>query len=114
MNPNDIVDKLNKNLSSLSRGNVELKTLGIKKAESERLYRTALAKKILLLRLDKYPVSLINDLARGDEEVSKLRFNRDVSESNYYCCKSSMDSLKTEIEVLRSKLAWLKVEFKNY
>lgn len=114
MNPNEIIGRLDRSIAALGRGNLELKTLGVKKAECERLYRTALAKKMLKLRLDKYPVSLINDLARGDEEVSKLRLNRDISESKYYCCKSSMDNLKIEIEVLRSKLAWLKVEFKNY
>lgn len=114
MNPNELMNKLDHCLTALSKGNSQLKILGMKKAETEKIYRTALAKKMLKLRLEKIPVSMVHDLARGDEEVAILRLNRDIAESSYYSCKSAMDNYKVEIEVLRSKLAWLKVEFKNY
>ena len=64
--------------------------------------------------MNKVQVSLIRDLSRGDEEISRLRLERDIADNDYYVCKSSMENLKVEIDVLRSKLAWLKLEFKNY
>ena len=114
MNPEELINKLNMCIAALSKGNIQLKILGLKKAESERLYRTALAKKIFSLKMDKVQVSLIRDLSRGDDEIARLRLERDIADNNYYVCKSSMENLKVEIEVLRSKLAWLKVEYKNY
>ena len=113
MNPEELINKLNMCIAALSKGNIQLKTLGLKKAESERLYRTALAKKIFSLKMDKVQVSLIRDLSRGDDEIAGLRLERDIADNNYYVCKSSMENIKVEIEVLRSKLAWLKVEYKN-
>ena len=50
MNPNLLINKLDTCLLNLSKGNTQLKALGLKKAESERNYRIALAKKILELR----------------------------------------------------------------
>lgn len=114
MNPNELIDKLNICVAALTKGNIQLKTLGLKKAESERVYRVALAKKIFNLKMNKVQVSLIRDLSRGDEEISRLRLERDIADNDYYVCKSSMENLKVEIDVLRSKLAWLKLEFKNY
>lgn len=114
MNPNELMDKLDMCIAALTKGNIQLKTLGLKKAESERVYRIALAKKIFSLKMDKIQVSLIRDLSRGDEEISRLRLERDIADNDYYVCKSSMENLKVEIDVLRSKLAWLKLEFKNY
>lgn len=68
---------------------------------------------MLRLRTEGYPVSLINDLSRGDEEVSELRLKRDISNSSFYSCKNSIDALKAEIEIYRSLLTWLRVEYKN-
>lgn len=110
MNPNELMDKLDMCIAALTKGNIQLKTLGLKKAESERLYRIALAKKIFNLKMDKVQVSLIRDLSRGDQEISRLRLERDIANNDYYVCKSSMENIKVEIEILRSKLVWLRNE----
>ena len=51
-------------------------------AECERIYRMALAKKILELRAQDDPPawSVCTDLARGDKHVARLKFERDVAE----------------------------------
>lgn len=49
-------------------------------ANSERLYRSALARKIVELRAQGDPVTLAADLARGDENVAALRYERDVAD----------------------------------
>lgn len=99
---------------ALTAGNTELKTLGIKKANAERIYRTELRKEILILRqVDKQPATLINDLAKGKEEIAKLRFERDIAETSYNVCIESMRNLRLELESYRSFLTWERVELKN-
>lgn len=113
MNPQAIIDKLNNCIIALGKGNIQYKTLSLEKNKAEKEYRIALAKKMLRLRIEGYPVSLINDLSRGDEDVAQLRLKRDISNSSFYACKNSIDALKAEIEIYRSLLAWLKEELRN-
>ncbi|PJI07054.1 MULTISPECIES: hypothetical protein [Clostridium] len=113
MTSGEIIGKLKTAQIALTRGNSEIKTLGIKKAEAERNYRMALNKRILLLKSQKYPATLIQDLSRGDEVVAQLRMNRDIAESSYYTAISAADNLRLEIETLRSILMRLRFELKN-
>lgn len=92
MNPQQLMERLEMCIQALGRGNTQLKTLGINKAQTERDYKVRQAKEILKLRAEGYPVTIIQDLVKGNEEVAELRL---------------------EIEIIRSKLTWLRVEFKN-
>lgn len=113
MTPGEIIEKINIVQIALTKGNSEIKTLGIKKAEAKRNYAVALNKKILLLKAEKYPATLIQDMARGDDEVAELRLKKDIAESAYFTSISAEDNLRLEIETLRSMLTWLRVELKN-
>lgn len=113
MTPGDIMQKLNTCILAIQKGNVELKSLGLKKAKAEREYRIALQKEMLKLKTDGFKVTIIPDMARGNEIVANLRLNRDVAESTYYCCRDGIKYLETEIDILRSQLTWLRTEFKN-
>ena len=48
-------------------------------AQKEETYRTALAKKILDVHGDGCAWTVAQDLARGDQHVAHLRFERDVA-----------------------------------
>ena len=109
MNPQQVIEQMEMTRQALTRGNTQLKTLSIKKAEAERNYRIRKAQEILKLRAEKYPVTIIQDVVKGAE----LRLKRDIAESDYYTCISSIENLRLDIEVLRSKLTWLRVELKN-
>lgn len=113
MTPNEIMNKIQLCQMALTKGNSEIKTLGIKKAEARRNYSIALNKKILMLKAEKYPATLIQDMAKGDEVVAELRLQKDITESSYYTAISAADNLRLEIETLRSILTWLRVELKN-
>lgn len=112
-NPQLVFNQLDQCRQALTRGNTELKTLGLKKAQTERNYRVRQAQEILKLKLEKYPTTLVMELAKGNEEVAQLRLERDVAESSYFVALDAINNLRSEIEILRSKLAWLKVEYKN-
>lgn len=111
MTPVEIMNKLNSCILALQQGNAELKTLGIKKAKTKIEYSIALRKEILKLKLEKYPATLISDLARGQEQVAKLRLEKDIAESSYYTAISAIENLRIEIEILRSKLRWYREEY---
>lgn len=80
----------------------ELHKQGKKLASSERDYKIALAHKILELKSQGMPATLINDLAKGNEEIAALRFERDLARSLYDTAKEGMRSLRTQADVLRS------------
>ena len=113
MIPAEILNKLDTCALALGQGNSRLKTLSIKKAQTERDYKVRQAQEILKLRAEGYPVTIIQDLVKGNEEVARLRLERDIAESAYYTCIGAIDNLKIEIEIYRSQLAWLKVEYEN-
>ena len=89
------------------------KIVGRQLAESERKYRVALRKEILRLKVDgpeekdAGPVAwtVCGDIARGHDEVAKLRLERDIRKSDYDVCYEKILQLKTEIRLLEGELA---------
>lgn len=76
------------------------------KAEAEKRYRVALRQEILILRDEKHPATLITDLAKGKENIAKLRFERDVARETYKAGLDSMNNTRTEASLLQSILRW--------
>lgn len=110
MNPQQIINKMNECLRAMQQGNVQYKTLGLKKSKAEHDYRIALQKETARLKLEGTKVTIISDLSRGNEEVARLRLERDVADVNYETCRNSLRYCEKELEILRSQLAWLKSE----
>lgn len=113
MNPQGLIGRLDQCIVALSRGNTQMKTLGLEKAKTEKEYRIRQAQEILKLKADKYPATLIMELVKGNEEVAELRLKRDIAESSYFVGLEAMNNLRLEIEIIRSKLTWLRTELKN-
>lgn len=113
MNPQQLINNLDSCVLALSKGNTELKTLGLKKAQTERDYRVALAQEIFKLKTEKYPAILIIYMSKGNERVADLRLNRDIAESSYFVALDAVNNLRSEIEIIRSKLTWMRAELKN-
>ncbi len=82
------------------------KNNGRKLAESEMKYRIAVRKEVFRLHEeDSVAWTACYDLARGDEEVAKLRFERDVRKSDYECCYERILQLKMELRILENEIA---------
>lgn len=111
LNPEAIINKLEYKVNELTLRNAELERLGAIKDGLEATYRCELRKELLSLSLNKTKISIIGDIARGDEKIAKLRLNRDLAKNRFYSMKSSIENIKLEIEVLRSMLTWLRIEF---
>lgn len=110
-NPQQLMDRLEKCIAALGRGNTQMKTLGLEKAKTERDYKVRQAQEILKLRAEGNPVTIIQDLVKGNEEVAELRLQRDIAESSYFVGIEAMNNLRLEINVLQSQLKWMGVEF---
>ncbi|CAI3542927.1 MULTISPECIES: hypothetical protein [Clostridium] len=113
MNPQEIMDEIKKAKNELSKLNDNLKSFGIQKEKAEQIYRIELSKKLLKLRLDKTPSSIIQDVAKGDAYISKLRLERGLAENNYTVCQEALRIKRIELEMLRSLLTWQRVELGN-
>ena len=82
----------------------ECRIRGIAAAEAEKAYRVKLAEQILMLREAKVPVSIVGDVARGNPEVAKLKFERDCAEVVYENAKGASLVYRKQIEVLRDQI----------
>lgn len=82
----------------------ECKSRGRAAADAEQTYRVKLAEKILLLREGGLPATLIPDVARGDKDVARLKFERDCAQVVYDNAKEAVLCFKKQIDVLREQI----------
>lgn len=71
-------------------------------AEAERVYRKELSIEIVKLKAEGSPVSIINDVARGN--VADLKYKRDLAEGLYKSSIESAKALQSELSGLQSIL----------
>lgn len=86
----------------LENGSKQLFSLAKEMAETEAEYRKALAVEIMKLKTEKMPVTIINDLARGN--TSDLKFKRDLAEARYKSARDSLEAIQSQMNGLQSIL----------
>lgn len=89
----------------LTRAIEELKPRGSARSEAECAYRVALKKRIVELRAQGMPVTIIGDVARGDEEIADLRFKRDTADVLYDSAKEAINALKLQIRIINDQIS---------
>lgn len=100
----DLINELNHHRQSLNYAIKELGVRGQAKAKAERDYRVALAKKMLELREKGTAVTIISDLCRGDEEIARLKMERDIAESLYESNMQYIYSTKLNIDIIQNQI----------
>lgn len=83
----------------------ELAQNGYKLAECEREYKIAVNKKALELRSQDVPVTLINQVIYGYEDIAKLRFERDTAQVKYNANLEYIQTIKLMIKILENQLS---------
>lgn len=73
---------------------------------AERAYRLALAQEILKLRAEGQPVTIVQDLAKGTEQVADLRFKRDVAEGVKEAAQSAVWRHTADRRELEQLVEW--------
>lgn len=104
MSGQDLMLELRDNQRLQERSLGEFGRRGRAYAEAEMKYRIAFAKKILLLKNEGYPATLIGDLCRGDKEIARLRFERDVAEVDLKANQEAIQVYKLKARSLEAQI----------
>ena len=88
----------------LDRAINDLAKNGYDLAEKEKNYKIAVKKKVLELRAENMPVTLIQLTIYGYDEIATLRFDRDNAEVKYNSNQEYINLLKLQIRILESQL----------
>ena len=86
----EAINELNKTLS-------EYKNIQKDYALKEYKYRTALSKRLVQLRAEGQAVTHLADIARGMEDIAKLRFDRDIAEGLVKSAEEGINFYKLNI-----------------
>lgn len=113
MTGQDLMSEMQAKTTLLDKAIEKLHSRGKALADAEYKYRVALRQKVLLERDKKTPVSIISDVCRGDEEIARLRFDRDVAEAMYRSVQEAINTYKLEIKILDNQIAreWGRPQF---
>ena len=90
---------------SLDKAINELAKNGYDLSNKERVYKIALNKKALELRSQDMPVTLINQVIYGYEDIANLRFERDTARVKYNANQEYINTIKLNIRILESQLS---------
>ena len=90
----------------LRKGAQEIFNSAKAKAETERDYRVALAREIMTLKENKLPVSVINDVARGN--TADLKYKRDLADAKYTASREALNSLQAQASALQTVIKFYK------
>ena len=100
----DLLNMLTDLQSQLDISVKQLRKSGKDYAEAYSDYRIALAQELVKLRDKNIPVTLCSDLARGNIDVAKKKFQEISTEAIYRANLESINSLKIRIKVLEAQI----------
>ena len=95
----DLMQKIDKITDLLTSSLAEYPMRGRVYAEAQKKYRIALRQEILQERAKGTPVTIINDICRGEEKVAELCFERDIAESLYKASQESINVYKLRLRI---------------
>ena len=82
-------------------------------AKKEYLYRTELSKRLLQRRTEGIPTTILSDVVRGEEDIAKLKFDRDIAEGLKNSAEKGTDFFKLYAKLMDSQTAreWGQAKF---
>lgn len=100
----ELVNRLNDLTSKLTQGIRLMGKYGREYAQAEHDYKMELAKEAVRLRSTDMPVTQINLVIYGSNNVPKMRFKRDTAEVMYETSKENINALKLQIRLLEAQI----------
>lgn len=100
----ELIQEIGAKSSLLDAAVKQLGVRGKAYAQAEREYKVALAKRIMQEREKGTPVTIISDICRGDQEIARLRFERDCAEVVYKSAMEAIQSIKLQIRILDAQI----------
>ncbi len=100
----DLIIELQGRVSMLDTALKQLGNRGRAAADAEQKYRIALAQKIMVERDKGTPATIMSDICRGDPQIAKLKFDRDVAEVTYKSAMEACNIYKIQVKVLENQI----------
>lgn len=100
----DLWNEIEKLVKQLQKGIDNLANNGKDLAEKERAYKIAVNKTALELKANDMPVTLINQVIYGYEDIANLRFERDTAEVKYNANQEYINVMKLVIKIYENQL----------
>ena len=100
----ELIQEIGAKSSMLDAAVKQLGVRGKACAQAERDYKVALAKKIMQEREKGTPVTIMSDICKGDNEIARLRFERDCAEVVYKSAMEAIQSIKLQIRILDAQI----------
>ena len=100
----DLMEELERRTKILDASIKELTKTGKAYAEAEREYKIAVCKKALELKDGGMPVTLIQLVIYGYQEIATLRFKRETAQVIYNANQEAINSTKLEIRILQNQI----------
>lgn len=100
----DIWNEISEKRKLLDQAINNLANNGYDLAAKERDYKIAINKKALELRAIDTPVTLINTIIYGYDDIAKLRFDRDIAQVKYNSNLEYINTIKLQIRILENQL----------
>lgn len=101
----DLYEQIVELMQQLTASIKKLRTNGEKLAEAERDYKITLRQEALKLRAGDMPVTLINQIIYGIDEVANKRLKRDIEQANYDANKEYINVTKLKLRILEAQLS---------
>ena len=101
----DLLNDLQQKIKELEMSIRSLKKTGSEYAEAYTNYRIKLAAKLVELRDSGMPVTIAYDVARGQRDIAKEKYNEIVKQSIYQANQEAINSLKLQIRILENQLS---------
>lgn len=102
---NDLWLEIQDKQKMLDKAIKELAQNGYDLAMKERNYKIELCKKALELRSNDTPVTLINQIIYGYQNIPDLRFERDTAQVKYDANQEYIQTIKLQIRILEGQLS---------
>lgn len=83
----------------------EIRNRGVEYARAEAEYQSAKAKRALELKSEGNPVTFIQTIIKGDDEVSLKLLARDIAEAEYKSAVEALQCYKLDARLLEAQIA---------
>ena len=97
-------EEIEKAMRDLEKCVSEYKKYNKDYAVKERKYRVLLSQRLTQLRAAGEKVTHLADIARGQEDIAELRFDRDIAEGLKKSAEEGINYYKIKIRVLEGQL----------
>ena len=99
MTGQDLIRERDEIKKALDKSMKKMYQNGVDFAEKQRTYRVALAQKILVLKSEGEKTTIIEKIAKGDEDIAQLEMEQNIAEVLY---KSSIENIMIQKKLLDS------------